>query len=78
MKSDQEEQFKTAKIFNHSVHYQKNAKPGINYLQHDLDSNESKVFFDQAKIKGKADFEDDRDGQFTLDYQNNKYFLIKR
>ncbi|MFH1749916.1 MAG: hypothetical protein ABH837_03440 [bacterium] len=78
MKPGQEEQYQIAKIFNHSVYYQKNAKAGIDYLQYDLDSSESRVFFDQARIRGKADFEDDKEGQFTLDYQNNKYFLIKR
>ncbi|MFC1656627.1 hypothetical protein ACFL14_01510 [Patescibacteria group bacterium] len=78
MQPGQQEQFQVAKIFNHSVYYQKNAKNGVEYLQYDLDGRESSVFFDQARIKGRADFEDDREGQFTLDYRNGKYFLIKR
>ncbi len=78
MQPGEQEQYKVAKIFNHSVYFQKNAKAGIEYLQRDLDASESRVFFDQARMRGKANFEDDREGQFTLNLQKGKYFLIKR
>ena len=78
MQPGYEEKYKIAKIFSHSVYYKKDAQGGIDYLLHDLDSSESGVFFDQARIKGRADFEDDREGQYTLDFQNGKYFLIRR
>lgn len=73
-KSDQ----KISKVHGHSVYYNDDAKQGIDYLLNDLDLSESRVFFDQAKSKGAANFEDDQEGQYTLDYQNGKYFLIRR
>ncbi len=53
---------------------------GVQYLQYDLSSEESKVFFEQAKAAGQAQFEDDYERQFTLiyDYGDNSFTLIKR
>ena len=77
-KSNNQFDQKISKIGNHLVYYDKNTKRGIDYLLNDLDSNEARVFFDQAKSKGTADFEDDQEGQYTLNYKNGKYFLIRR
>ena len=52
----------------------------IDYLRDDLKIDEAKVFFEQAKATGQAQFEDDDDRQFTLQYNSgdNYYTLIKR
>ncbi len=47
---------------------------GISYLRNDLDSEEASVFFDFAKRKGKAKFEDDNEYQFTLKYDPSDYY----
>ena len=65
-------------VHNHTVYFSEDAQNGFEYLLHDLDMEEARVFFDQAKLRGSAEFEDDRDHQYTLDYQNGKYFLTKR
>ena len=60
------------------VAFEENAREGVNYLRDDLDLNEAKVFFDQARVRGSAQFEDDEDRQYTLFYQNNVYVLARR
>jgi len=62
----------------YTVYYEDNARQGIAYLRDDLDSTEAEVFFYHARIKGSAQFEDDADRQFTLEYKSNKYTLIRR
>lgn len=61
-----------------SVAYEQNALEGIRYLRDDLDFNEAKVFFDQARTKGIAEFEDDEDRQYTLFYKGESYTLVRR
>ena len=61
-----------------TVIYENNASSGIDYLRNDLDFDEAKVFFDQARLKGQAKFEDDEDRQFTLFYKNGIYTLVRR
>lgn len=65
-------------IHGFKVKYEENAKRGIDYLLYDLDREEAKVFFDQARARRYAKFEDDREGQFTLTYNHDSYTLIKR
>ena len=60
------------------IEYEKNAYDGIKYLRDDLDSLERRVFFDQAKMRGEAPFEDDEDRQFTLLHKSNTYTLLRR
>lgn len=61
-----------------AVSFEENAREGINYLREDLDLNEAKVFFDQARVRGSAQFEDDEDRQYTLFYQSIGYVLARR
>jgi len=61
-----------------SVGYEENAAPGIEYLKNDLDQTEARVFFDQARTRGSAAFEDDEDRQFTLICKSNVYTLVRR
>lgn len=66
-------------IHSFKTRYEENAIEGINYLRNDLDIKESKVFFEQAKRKKFANFEDDQDRQFTLSYNTDgTYTLIRR
>lgn len=65
-------------IYGYPVSYEENANNGIRYLQNDLDFQEARVFFEQAKQKGMAPFEDDQNRQYTLYYQNGAYLLVSR
>lgn len=65
-------------IHGFSVNYEDNASGGVSHLRDDLDYNEAKVFFDQARTRGSAQFEDDEERQFTLACQNGAYTLIRR
>ena len=62
------------------VYFDKNAQDGVNYLDHDLDYEEVKVFFRNAKFHGETKFEDDRDRDYTLSYDRSKgtYTVVKR
>ena len=58
---------------------EENINYGINYLSYDLSPEESKVFFDEAKIKGQAQFEDHYHRNFTLIYNSDyTYTLLSR
>ena len=65
-------------VHSYYVNYEENAEDGLRYLRDDLDSNECKVFFDQARQKGSVQFEDDDDRQFTLFYRDSAYTLVRR
>lgn len=66
-------------IHGFKVKYEDNSKGGINYLLYDLDREESKVFFNNARRSKFSEFEDDREGQYTLSYNNDgTYTLIRR
>ena len=67
-----------ATVHGKKVAYEKNAYAGIKYLRDDLDSSEARVFFDQARMRRAAPFEDDEDRQFTLAYKSGTYILIRR
>jgi hypothetical protein len=60
------------------VTYEQNAYEGIRYLRDDLDFNEARIFFDQARQRGSAQFEDDEDRQYTLFYKEGNYILVRR
>lgn len=82
-----------ATVHGFSVIYEENAIEGIRYLvkeyslfstlrsarlRDDLDFEEARVFFDQARTKGFAEFEDDEDRQYTLFYKGGSYTLARR
>lgn len=58
--------------------YDDDTYEALRYLRDDLDTEESRVFFDQARLRGRAKFEDDNERQFTLNYKSGKYFLVRR
>jgi len=72
---------------------EENAAEGIRYLvkehslfstprsarvRDDMDFNEARVFFDQARTKSFSQFEDDEDRQYTLFYKGGSYTLARR
>ncbi len=60
------------------VTYEENAVEGVRHLRDDLDFNEARIFFDQARSRGSAEFEDDEDRQYTLFYKGGIYTLARR
>jgi hypothetical protein len=70
---------KNKEVGGHKVFYEEDAAEGINYLEYDIQDTEAKVFFDQAKSSGSAEFEDEKGQNYTLLYKNdNNYWLYKR
>lgn len=65
-------------VHGYTVAYEENAAEGIRHLRDDLDAIEARVYFDQARSKGSAEFEDDEERQFTLIYQNGSYVMVRR
>lgn len=67
-------------IYGYTVYGEDDTIKGMDYLDHDLQTSEAKVFFDQAFAKGKADFEDDEERQFTLLYDRSagRYSIVHR
>lgn len=61
------------------VEYDEEARHGIYYLKTDLDREEAKVFFEYARREDEAQFEDDKDRDYTLVHKKGKsYQLIRR
>jgi len=61
------------------VIYEDNAESGIQYLREDLDYDERKVFFNEARRMKQAKFEDHSDRQFTLFYdENSNIYELRR
>ncbi len=59
--------------------YNEKCLSAVRYLRNDLQRDEARVFFDQARIKGRADFEDELENNFTLVYnRDGTYTLIFR
>ncbi len=68
------------KIYGFWVLFDDGAKEGIRYLRDDLQYGESKTLFDAAHLRGSAEFEDDRDRDWTLLYNRGEgtYTLLER
>ncbi|HHE67506.1 MAG TPA: hypothetical protein ENL33_00370 [Candidatus Parcubacteria bacterium] len=65
-------------IHGHWVVYAPGTDSAVRYLKNDLDSEEARVFFDQARSKGYCKFEDEHEGQYILRYRSGEYKLEKR
>lgn len=53
-------------IHGFSVLSDESVKHGLDYLDYDLQYEEAKVFFDEARLRGEAQFEDDHEHQYVL------------
>ena len=70
---------KSRDIYGHKVYSEEDAKEGVDYLDNAIQSEEAKVFFDQAKIKSSAQFENDEGQNYTLLYKKDgTYWVYKR
>ena len=69
---------KKTNIHGAPVYFEDNAKAGAEHLAYDLQYEEAVVFFRHARAYGSAQFEDDQERQFTLVYNSDGTYLIKR
>lgn len=60
------------------VKYEDNAYSGVYYLKNELDQKEAGIFFDEAKRKKSADFEDRQARNYTLSYDSYATFTLVR
>lgn len=65
-------------IHSYKVMYEENAQPGVYYLQTDLNTQEARPFFDEARAKRKAFFEDDNERHFILTHNSDGSYLLER
>lgn len=67
-------------IHGHIVYGEDDAEKGLYYLDYEIDPEEARVFFQQAKLHGQAEFEDRHNRQFTLEYDHGagSYRVIGR
>jgi len=71
---------KSTIIKGQKVYYDDETKDGVYCLGQDLDFSEAEVFFKHARMYQKADFEDDKEGQFTIFYNRGRgvYWIERR
>lgn len=69
---------KRASVHGFWVSYEDNAYEGLKHLRDDLSRDEAKVYFEQARAKKSAQFEDDYDRQFSILYEKGSYVLVRR
>ena len=61
------------------VKYEDDAHEGVNYILKELDNNEARVFFDEARRRGEAQFEDRSGKNYTITKNRDGTFdLTKR
>lgn len=69
---------KTKRIHFHGFYLKYNPEDyesGVKYLRDDLSRDAVKVFFDQARRVGIAEFENEREKKFEIIYKNGVYTL---
>lgn len=67
----------TNPVHSHHLTYDDHSKDGFHYLRGRLNAREAKVFFDQAKFKGAAEFEDHHGHRYELRHGQGKFSLHK-
>jgi len=75
-----EEEIKKEKIYGFRVNFKKTDKKGFYYLRKDLQKEEAKTLLEAAKLRGRAEFEDDQDRDWTLLYDKRErtFTLLRR
>jgi len=72
-------QMKIADVHGYKICYDPTAINGINYLKYDLSAVEALVFIKYAQMYGSAQFEDDKDRNYTLvKSADGKFTLVLR
>ena len=67
-------------LYGYYINYEDDARDGIYYLQYQIDPEEARVFFEQARLKGSCPFEDqyNRDFLLTYNYNDGSYTLTRK
>lgn len=60
------------------VYGDRDAKDGLDYLDYRLSYQEAQVFFNQARYRGPAEFEDHMHRNFTLEYNGDATYTVTR
>ena len=61
-------EIKKEQVYGFWVRFEQDLREGIIYLSEDLQLEEARTIFDAARLKGRAEFEDDEDRDWTLTY----------
>ncbi|HDZ54353.1 MAG TPA: hypothetical protein ENI19_01590 [Candidatus Nealsonbacteria bacterium] len=69
---------KQISIHGYRTKYEDEDYNGIKYLLQDLQYDEAKVFFEQARLRRSAQFEDDFEGQYTISYNSDGTYTLSR
>jgi hypothetical protein len=77
---DEEDKLHKRSIHGFPTYYADDAKDGANFLDYSLKYDEVKVFYQEAKARGAADFEDAHDRNFTVQYNSGQgnYTILRR
>lgn len=69
---------KQISIHGYRTKYEDEDYNGVKYLLQDLQYDEAKVFFEQARLHRSAQFEDDFEGQYTISYNSDGTYTLSR
>lgn len=70
---------KDRRIHGYRVRYEDDVIGCVRYLENELDENELKALFDEARRRRMAEFEDSRERDYILTYSSSGiYTLTKR
>lgn len=69
---------KEISIHGYKIKYENSDYNGIRHLLHDLQYEEAKVFFEHARLHRSAQFEDDFEGQYMLNYNSDGTYTLSR
>lgn len=74
------EGYESQSVHGTTVYFKSSDREAIRHLKYDLQSAEAKVFFEYARRhrSSGAEFEDDKDRQFTLKWIKAKSYMIER
>ncbi|MFH0952663.1 MAG: hypothetical protein V1838_05830 [Patescibacteria group bacterium] len=65
-------------VHGHAVYGDDASKKGLDYLDYQLSYQEARVFFEQARVRGKAQFEDHEHRNFDLVYNNDATYTVEK
>ena len=68
----------TREVHGHKVVFEENAHGGVRYLRDELSREEAQVFFDEAKLRGSAEFESKMGHNYDLLHHADEYTLVRR
>jgi hypothetical protein len=69
---------KNRDVYGYRVSGEDDVKEGVDYLDNDIQREEARVFFDQAKNKGSVQFEDDKGHNYTLVYKKDGVYWVDK